>query len=251
MRDKPLPQIGVVEISFIEEDVPSLLEFERGRLDYVALRGEVANRLLANGKLRAEYVARGITHHVYTEPFLFALYFNLADPLVGGMSSERIALRRAIALALDRENLVDVVYAGQAVPANQLVPPGVAGHDPTLATKPLYDPSVARSLLDRTGYGNRDAEGYRKGPDGKPMTIILSVPSSDRAQGVQTWWKKNMNAIGLRTQFRVMPFQDFIKETDAGNFQVKVDGYGGGPSGYGELRQLYSHEPPTVNGSRF
>ena len=60
-----------------------------------------------------------------------------------------------------------------------------------------------------------------------------------------------MNAIGLRAQFRVTPFQDFIKETDAGNFQVKVDGYGGSPEGYGELIQLYSHEPPTVNGSRF
>ena len=167
------------------------------------------------------------------------------------MSNERVALRRAMALALDRKNLVDVVFAGQAMPANQLVPPGVSGHDPTLSTKPQYDPAAAKSLLDRSGYGNLDAEGYRKGPDGKPLTVILSVASGDRAREIQTWWKKSMNAIGLRTQFRVTPFQDFIKETDAGNFQVKVDGYGGTPSGYGELIQLYSHEPPTINGSRF
>jgi peptide/nickel transport system substrate-binding protein len=251
MQGKTLPQIGVIEINLIEEDITRLLEFDRGRLDYVALRGEVANRLLANGKLKPEYVARGIAHHVYAEPFLFALYFNVADAVVGGMSNERVALRRAMALALDRKNLVDVVFAGQAMPANQLVPPGVSGHDPMLATKPQYDPAAAKSLLDRSGYGNLDAEGYRKDPDGKPLTVILSVASGDRAREIQTWWKKSMNAIGLRTQFRVTPFQDFIKETDAGNFQVKVDGYGGTPSGYGELIQLYSHEPPTINGSRF
>jgi len=251
MQGKTLPQIGVIEINLIEEDITRLLEFDRGRLDYVALRGEVANRLLANGKLKPEYVARGIARHVYAEPFLFALYFNVADAVVGGMSNERVALRRAMALALDRKNLVDVVFAGQAMPANQLVPPGVTGHDPTLSTKPQYDPAAAKSLLDRSGYGNLDAEGYRKGPDGKPLTVILSVASGDRAREIQTWWKKSMNAIGLRTQFRVTPFQDFIKETDAGNFQVKVDGYGGTPSGYGELIQLYSHEPPTINGSRF
>ena len=251
MQGKTLPQIGLVEINIIEEDVTRLLEFDRGRLDYVALRGEVANRPLTNGKLKPDYVARGITHQVYPEPFLFALYFNMADPVVGGLSNERVALRRAMALALDRKNLVDVVYAGQAMSANQLVPPGVAGHDPTLPAKPQYDPAVAKSLLDHSGYGNLDAEGYRKGPDGKPLTIILSVPSTDRARDIQTLWKKNMNAIGLRTQFRVTPFQDFIKETDAGNFQVKVDGFGGSPSGYAELMQLYSHEPPTINGSRF
>jgi ABC-type transport system substrate-binding protein len=251
MQGKALPQIGVIEISLIDEELTRLLEFERGQLDYVALRGEVANRLLTNGKLKPDYVARGISHQVFPEPFLFAIYFNVADPIVGGMTNERVALRRAMALALDRKDLVDVVYAGQAIVANQMVPPGVAGHDPTLPTRLQYDPAVARSLLDRSGYAKLDAEGYRKSPDGKPLTVTVSIASGSRAREMQTLWKKNMNAIGLRTLFRVTPFQDFIKETDAGNYQVKFDGYGGSPSGYGELIQLYSHEPPTVNGSRF
>ena len=251
MQGKTLPQVGVVEINLIEEQVTRLLEFERGHLDYVVLRGEVANRLLTNGKLKAAYAARGITHQVYPEPFLFALYFNIADPVVGGMGNEHVALRRAIGLALDRKNLVDMVYAGQALFANQLVPPGVAGHDPMLPAKPPYDPAAAKSLLDRSGYGNVDVEGYRKGPDGKPLAITLSVQSGGIARDIQTWWKKNMDALGLRTEFRVTPFQDLIKETDAGKFQIYAGGFGGSPSGYAELIQLYSHQPPTVNGSRF
>ena len=166
MRGKTLPQVGVVEISVIEEDVTRLLEFDRGGLDYVVLRGETANRPLANGALRPEYVARGIARHVLTEPFLFSIYFNMNDPATGGMTTERIALRRAIALGFDVDNLVKVVYAGQARPANQMAPPGVTGHDPALPARPRADPAAARALLDRVGYRNLDADGYRLTPDG-------------------------------------------------------------------------------------
>jgi hypothetical protein len=78
-----------------------LLLFEQGGLDYVQLRGEIATRLLSGDKLKPEYAARGITRSVYAEPFTFSLYFNMKDPVVGGVSKEKIALRRAIALGWD------------------------------------------------------------------------------------------------------------------------------------------------------
>jgi len=251
MQGRTLPQIGGVEISVIEEDVTRLLEFDRGRLDYVVLRGEIANRLLANGKVKPEYAARGIVRHVFPEPYLFSFYFNVADPVVGGMGTERIALRRAIALAIDVETLVRVVYAGQAMPANQLVPPRVSGHDPALAARPPRDSAAANALLDRFGYDKRDPDGYRRGPDGKPLALTLSLRSAAISREIQTLWKKDMDAIGLRMEYRLTPFQEIIKELDAGKFQLYFGGYGGLPSGYAQLTQLYGKEPPTVNTSRF
>ena len=246
MQGKILPQIGVIEIAVIDEDLPRLLEFERGGLDYVVLRGEVANRLLAEGRLKPEYAARGITRYVYPEPFLFSVYFNVADPVLGGMNNERIALRRAIALALDVETLLKVVYAGQAMPANQIVPPGVGGHDPALPAKPLYDPAAARALLDRFGY-RMDADGYRRTPDGKLLTLTLSQRTGAVSREVETLWKKNMDAVGLRIDFRVAPFQDMIKALEKGQFQMYYGGFGGSPSGYNELAQLHSKQPQRVN----
>src|SRR5438477_6267921 len=250
MQGKTLPQIGVVELNVIEEDVTQLLEFERGVLDYVELRAQIASRLLANGKLKPEYAERGIARHVFAEPFLFAIYFNIADPVVGGMGKERIALRRAMALALDRKTLIDVVYSGQALPANQLVPPGVAGHDATLPPS-TYDPSAANALLDRYGYEARDAEGYRKAPDGKPLTLTTSLRTGSISREIATLWKKNLDAIGLRGEFHLTPFQDFVKKLEAGNFQLYWGGYGGVPYGYPQLDQLDSRQPPTVNTARF
>jgi ABC-type transport system substrate-binding protein len=251
MRGRALPQIGVVEVSFIEEDVTRLLEFDRGRLDYVILRGETATRLLAGDRLRPEYAARGIRREVLIEPFLFSIYFNMSDPVLGGTTNERIALRRAIALAFDAANLIKVVYAGQAQPANQLVPPRVGGHDPSLPPRPPADPAAARALLDRAGYSKRDAEGFRLAPDGKPLTLTLSLRTGAVSREVQTQWKKDMDALGLRLDFRVAPFQDIIKELDAGRYQMYSGGYGGEPSGYAELIQLHGRQPPTVNTTRF
>ena len=251
MEGKTLPQIGRVEVSIIEEDVPRLLEFDQGSIDYVVLRGEIATRLLAGGKLKPEFAARGVTRQVVPEPYIFQIYFNIADPVIGGMGNERVALRRAMALGFDTATLVDVLYAGQALPANQIIPPGVVGHDPKLPTKPLYDPAAAKALLDRFGYVALDGEGYRKTPDGKPLSVTMLLRSGAISREIQTLWKRNMDAIGLRTEFRLTPFQDTIKELEAGQFQAYFGGYGGVPSGYAELLQFDSREPPQVNVSRF
>jgi ABC-type transport system substrate-binding protein len=251
MQGKTLPQIGVIEVAIIEEDLTRLLEFDRGVLDIVVLRADVASGLLTDNKLRPEHAARGIVRYFFVEPFSFVIYFNIADPVIGGLSDERVALRRAIALALDRKTLADVVYAGQALPANQLVPPGVGGHDSTLPVAPASDPAAANALLDRFGFKARDAEGYRKAPDGKPLTLTLSLRAGAVSRETATLWKKNMDAIGLRSDFHIAPFQDVIKELEGGAFQMSSGSYGGGPSGYPELLQLDSRQPLTVNVSRF
>ena len=252
MRGKSLPQIGVVEINVIEEDVTRLLEFDRGKLDVVVLRGEIASRLLSGGgKLKPEYAARGIVRQVVPEPYLFSIYVNVADSVIGGMTNDRIALRRAIALGFDVDNMIKVLYAGQALPANQLVPPGVTGHDPEFAPRPAHDPRAANALLDRLGYTKRDHDGYRRAPDGKALTITLSLRTGAISREIQTQWKKDMDAIGLRMDYRLTPFQDVIKDLEGGKFQLYFGGYGGIPSGYAQLMQLYGKEPPAVNASRF
>ncbi len=250
MQGKTLPQIGVVEIAVIDEDLPRLLEFEQGGLDFVELRGEIANRLLANGKLRPAYASRGIAHYAFPEPFLFSVYFNIADPVIGGMEKERVALRRAIALGLDTDELRKIVYAGQALPASQIVPPGVGGHDPTLRPKPLYDPLAARALLDRFGY-RMSPNGYRTTPDGKPLKLTLSQRTGAVSHEIETLWKKNMDTVGLAMDFEVAPFQEIIKALEKSKYQLYYGGFGGSPSGAAELIQLSAKQPQRVNVSQF
>ena len=210
------------------------------------LRGEIATRLLAGGKLKLEYAARGITRLVFAEPFVFSLYFNTQDPVVGGMTNEKIALRRAIALGWDADTLIKIVLAGQAMPANQLIPPGVGGYDPTLAVRSSCDPATANVLLDRFGYDKRDPDGYRHAPDGSRLTLTMSLRTGGISRDTQTLWKKNMDVLGLRTEFDVMPFQEIIKNLEKGKFQMYQGGFGGSPSGYNEHAQLHGKQPQRV-----
>ena len=252
MRGRTLPQIGTIEIAFIDEATTLTLEFERGMLDYVALRGESANRVLAGGKLKREYVASGIVHHSVPMPYVSGLVLNMSDPVLGGMSNERVALRRAIAKALDADELVKVVYAGQATVMNQLSPPGVAGYDAKWPTRSAYDPAGAKLLLDRFGYDRKDAQGYRLGPDAKPNTLTLTLPSnSSISRELATLVKRNLEAIGLRADIRMTLFQDAIKEVMAGQYQMFFGAQGGDPTGWNELSILYGKSPPGTNLSRF
>lgn len=251
MKGKRIPQAGTIEINIIDEDITRLLLFEQGNLDFVQLRNEIATRLLADGKVKPEYAARGITRMVSVEPFLFMLYFNMKDPVVGGMANDRIALRRAVAHAWDSDSFIRIVLAGQAIPAAQFIPPGVGGHDPTLPSKSIYDPKTAMALLDRFGYDKRDADGFRKFADGSRLTLTLSLRTGGVMRETQTLFKKNMEAIGLRTEFVVAPFQEIIKDLEKGKFQMYSGGFGGSPTGYNILAQLHSKQPRRVNVTQF
>jgi ABC-type transport system substrate-binding protein len=152
MKGKTLPQIGRIEISIIEESNPRLLAFDSNALDFVNVPSDLADRVLEpSGKLRPEYAARGVRVERLTQPSLRWTYFNMEDPVVGGYTKDRIALRRAIAMAFNVPDLVRVIYQGQAEPATQLVPPGMPGYDPKLDVSVHFDLAGATALLAKFG----------------------------------------------------------------------------------------------------
>ena len=249
MKGKKFPQVGRVELSVIEEQQTRLLEFERGNLDYVELRGEAAKRFLPNGELDPALAARGIRRQTNSTNSVRSISMNMEDPVLGGMELSRVALRRAIAMALDVDSLIRVVYNGQGLPAAQLVPPGVSGFDADLR-RPAFDPATANALLDRTGYRSRDAHNYRRQPDGKPLTLSFTIFSGTVWREIQTLFRRNLDAVGLRVEFKVVPTQDLFKEAAQGKFQINIHGRGGGPRGL-LFSMLYGPAPPENNESRF
>ena len=249
MKDKQLPQIGRIEFSVIDDQQTMVLQFERNRFDIVQLRGESAQRLLVNGELDPAMAARGIRREPYVTISVRSLYINMKDPVLGGMGTTAVALRRAMALGIDAATLIRVVYAGQGVTSSQLLAPPLFGFDNKAAPR-RYDPVVANSLLDRTGYNRRDAQGFRLAPDGKSLTLRLSIFPGSVWREVQTLLKKNMAAIGVRMEFRTMQAQDLFKETALGQFQIAIHGMSTPPTGLG-FQQLYGPSPPQTNETRF
>jgi ABC-type transport system substrate-binding protein len=249
MKGRKLPAIGRVEMAVIIEQPVRLLEFDRQKLDYIELRGEAVGRFLKNGELDPALAQRGITRIPYASNSVRALYVNMDDPVLGGMDNAHVALRRAISLGIDVGTLIKVVYNGQGLPASQIVAPGISGYDPN-AKKRVYDPVTAAALLDRFGYDKRDAQGFRLQPDGKPFTVVLTILTGNVWREIQTLLKRDMDALGVRIDFKVTPTQDLFKEAAQGKFMLTIHGRSATPLGL-IFQTFYSTQPPEANESRF
>ncbi len=253
MKGKRLPQAGRVEISIIEESNPQLLAFNAGELDYVNVPADlVANVLGPGNALKADYAREGVTLHRVTQPALSYTYFNMEDPVVGGYTPDRIALRRAMIMAFNTEELIRVWWSGQALVATQPIPPGVAGHNPGFVARAPYDPAAAKALLDKFGYVDRDKDGWRELPDGKPFTIVMASTPSARDRERDELWKKNMTALGIRIDFLKQKWPDLLRMGRAGKLQMWPVGW---INTYGEgdafMQLLYSRNIGQSNYSRF
>jgi ABC-type transport system substrate-binding protein len=249
MKGKKLPAIGRIEFSVIEEQPVRLLEFDRGKLDFIEQRGEALGRFIKNGELDPALAKRGITRIPYASNSVRSLYVNMDDPVIGGMGNDHVALRRAVSLGIDVEALVKVVYQGQGLPTSQILAPGIAGYDPA-AKKRVYDPAAAAALLDRFGYGKRDGQGFRLRPDGAPLTVILTIFTGNVWREIQTLLKKNMDTLGVRLDFRSVPLQDLFKEAAQGKFMMNIHGRSATPNGT-IFQTFYGPQPPEANESRF
>jgi ABC-type transport system substrate-binding protein len=253
MKGKRLPQVGRIEVSIIEESNPQLLAFNSGELDYANVPGDLVPNVLEGEKLKPYYADQGVRHARLVQPALAYAYFNMEDPVVGGYTPDKVALRRAIVMGFNVRELIDVWYQGQAIEANQPIPPVVSGHvaGPIAGAVP-HDPKVAIQLLERFGYRDRDGDGFRELPDGKPLAIVMGTATSGRDRARDELWKKSMTRIGIRVDFLVQKWPDLLKMGRAGKLQMWPVGW---ITQYNEgdafMQLLYSKNIGQSNYSRF
>jgi ABC-type transport system substrate-binding protein len=139
------------------------------------------------------------------------------------------------------------------VPAVSPVPADLAGYDPRQKTNAqLYDPAAARALLDKFGYKDRDGDGFREAPDGKPLVLERwSVPNSAQRQSDELW-KKNMDAIGLRMAFKKDRVPELRKMARLGKIPMRADGWNADyPDAENFMQLLYGPNTGGENNAQF
>ena len=215
MKGKRLPAIGNIEISIMEETQSRWLAFEKGESDLEYQLWDVAPTFMtADGRLRPAFLKRGIKLNRTVDPEITYTYFNMLEKIgdqpnpVGGFSLERIALRRAIAMAYKTGDRIRVLRKGQAVRAENPIPPGISGYDPKYVNSIPYDPRTANALLDRFGY-KKAADGYRRMPDGKPLVIRFS--STERDRQYDELMKRSLDSIAIRMEIHKDRFPELLK----------------------------------------
>jgi ABC-type transport system substrate-binding protein len=215
MKGKTIPQIGRVEISIIEESQSRWLAFQRRELDYLAVPATFIDQALdATNNLKPEWTQQGVTLYRAIDPSVTYSFFNFRDPLIGGFSKEKIALRRAIIMGYNLDQEIRVIARNQEVQAQMPIPYGVVGFDPGYRNVNQYDPILANKLLDYFGY-RKGPDGYRTLPDGKPLVLRQATGTAAIDREYSELWKRSMDAIGVRIVFEPGKFSDTLKAAKA------------------------------------
>jgi ABC-type transport system substrate-binding protein len=220
LSGRRLPLAPRVEVSIVEEDQPRLLGFRSGQFDYVEVPSASIAKVLDGDTLKPEFLKSGVTLHRTMEAALSFTFFNMEDPVVGGYAPDKVALRRAIAMAYDREAEVRILRNDQARVATQLVPPAVPGYDPARIPTYRFDPAGARALLERFGYKVSNRGGYRTMPDGRPLVLTMLTTPDSASRQYDELWKRNLDAIGIRITFVTQKWSELNKMASAGKLQM-------------------------------
>lgn len=219
MKGKRMPQIGRVELSYIEEEQSRYLAFMGGELDVVNRIGGLAEHWRDGKNLKPELVALGITRQDMVEPETTYTFFNMRDPLVGGYTPEKAALRRAMIMSYDQDAEVNIIRKGLALNNTMPIPPGVVGYNPNYKPVNHYNPQAANLLLDKFGY-KRGADGWRTTPDGQPLQVALTSEPQQTSREFDELWRKSLEKIGVRLEVKKGTFAENLKAAKACQLQM-------------------------------
>ncbi len=107
---------------------------------------------------------------------------NVRDPVWRALVRD-VRFRRALSLAIDRDEINQVIYFGLATPGNNTVFESSPLFRPEYRTRWAgFDLKRANALLDELGLARRDRDGVRLLPDGRRAEIIVETAGEDTEQ---------------------------------------------------------------------
>ena len=255
LEGKRLPLVQRIEVKIMEEYQSRVLGFLNGEFDYIEQVPEsMRDMVLADGPapaLKPELAKRGMELALFPVLQTYYMWMNMDDPVIGGYGKEKIALRRAIALSYNGPEDVALLKNGLALPAQSPLPPNVRGYDPKYRSPVAYDPALARALLDRFGY-KVGRDGFRTLPDGRPLLLTMHTEPTTVGRLRDELWRKSLNAVGLRVQFKSDKKTGIIKASRLGKVMMfETNWVADFPDGDNYYQLLYGPNSGRANYARF
>jgi peptide/nickel transport system substrate-binding protein len=206
-----------------------------------------ANQQLASGKaqwgsqfipnIKAYYSSKSSDNHYWFPPLVNVdIFINLKDPILSN-----VAVRTAMAYAIDRSKVSKIGEYGYEPPSNQtgiVTPTFSSWLDKGLAKKVTYNPGKAISILQKAGFKKSGGVFHTK--SGKPLSFrIINIGGySDWVASVQVI-QSQLKAVGIKITAENLSSTTYDSDAYSGKFQLMYSGNeSGGPAPYYELRQL-------------
>ncbi|WP_422010535.1 ABC transporter substrate-binding protein [Roseateles sp.] len=254
LKGRSLPMVDRVVVDVIVENQPRWLAFLNNEHDFIErMPEEFITQAAPGGHLAPNLAKRGMQAVFTLAPDVTLTCFNMEDPVVGGYTPDKVALRRALSLAYDVKKEIQLARRGQAVPAQAPAMPGTSSYDPDFKSEMSeHDPARAKALLDMYGYVDKDGDGWRDLPDGRPLVLVRNTQSDSLSRAIDELWDKALRAIGIKLQLKVQQWPENLKAAQAGNYQMwPVGSSASQPDGAGLLQYYFGPAAGTYNLPRF
>lgn len=208
-----------VQILLIEDTNTRFLTYETGGADWdLDVLVEYAGDLVEQARSGERDDIHG-----YDRFGTYFWSFNCTPTLTGGRPNplHDAAVRRAIAMSVNKQDLVDKVRrTGEAV-ASTLIPPGsIPGFDEDRSIEGLpYDPQRAKRELESAGWVDRDGDGVPEDAAGTPFPVVELLCSTGSyhekiALAMGDMWRRH---LGIRTRVvrkESKTYKDDLKRRD-------------------------------------
>lgn len=213
LSSKPLPMLDRIELQVIKEDQPMWLKFMRGELDISMIPKDNFELAMADRETLSESLrSKGIKLQTENGQIFYFLAFNMKDPLIG----KNKILRQAISSAIDRSKWVALFTSGRGIPANSVLPPGLAGRSEDVVLKYGFNLNRAKKLLAQAGH-----------PEGKGLpTLKFDMRSADSlSRQMGDFFIQQLGEIGVRLTISYNSFPAFLDKAKHSNLQIFLGGW--------------------------
>ncbi|MCA9302678.1 MAG: hypothetical protein KC996_01000 [Phycisphaerales bacterium] len=203
---KQVPFVDRVEFTMFVEDQPMWLEFNKGNLGYTQVPEDYFTEAFdrSSKELKEDFLRRDIRPHSNKLLDFTFRGFNMEDELLGGYTSEKRALRRAISYAIDLDEINETFYSGRRIVYDGPIPPGLEGY-PENGRSPAAargrNIAKAREMLVEAGYPN--GEGL------PPIRFVTSQNAINNA--VSEMVKRQLAEVNIKFEPVFLDFSTLIE----------------------------------------
>ncbi len=203
---KRVPFVDRIEFTMFVEDNPMWLQFRAGNIAYTEVPDEYFAEAFdkRTGQLREEMAEQGIRAHANKLLDFIFRGFNMDDPLVGGYSPEKKALRQAMSLATDLDEFNRTFYSGKNVVYDGPIPPGLDGYPEDGRSPAAYrgpNLELARQKMIEAGY---------PGGEGLPPIKYYSNRGGNSPEQAELM-QRQLSRIGVQLDVQLVDFSTLIE----------------------------------------
>ena len=218
-----LPYIDAIEAQDVRDNAIAVAKASTGQLDFAGFRLPTQDIPLLKLGEQNSGIKVNIWNRLHGSDVVIQANMNYADEKKRSLFWD-VRFRRALSLAINRDEMNEIIYFGRGTPRQVTVIPDSDYFEQRFATAfTQFDADAANALLDEIGLLDSDEDGLREFPDGSELTIALEyvdteTPKQVSMELVTSYW----NAVGIDVRLRLIDRGLQYARAMAGEFEMTV-----------------------------